>query len=56
VIRTTEDRGVILLLDERFAYREYREQFPREWADARKITLKNAAAQIQAFWNGENML
>jgi Rad3-related DNA helicase len=56
VIRTTEDRGVILLLDERFAYREYREQFPREWADARKITLRNAAAQIQAFWNGENML
>jgi Rad3-related DNA helicase len=56
VIRTTEDRGVILLLDERFAYRGYREQFPREWADARKITLRNAAAQIQAFWNGENML
>uniref|UniRef100_I5AW19 DNA helicase, Rad3 n=1 Tax=Eubacterium cellulosolvens (strain ATCC 43171 / JCM 9499 / 6) TaxID=633697 RepID=I5AW19_EUBC6 len=56
VIRTTEDRGVILLLDERFAYREYREQFPREWADARKITLRNAAAQIQAFWNGESML
>ena len=32
VIRTDEDRGVILLLDDRFADRRYRETFPREWA------------------------
>nr|WP_027870537.1 ATP-dependent DNA helicase [[Eubacterium] cellulosolvens] len=56
VIRTTGDRGVIALLDERFAYREYREQFPREWADARKMTLRNAGEQIQSFWNGENVI
>ena len=32
VIRTDKDRGVILLLDERFAGRDYQKLFPREWA------------------------
>ena len=31
VIRTEEDRGIILLLDERFARYPYRRMFPREW-------------------------
>ncbi len=31
VIRTTEDEGIILLLDDRFLKREYLELFPREW-------------------------
>ena len=35
VIRTSEDRGVILLLDERFLQREYGALFPREWEKRR---------------------
>lgn len=31
VIRTKEDKGVILLLDDRFWDRDYQEIFPREW-------------------------
>lgn len=31
VIRTPEDRGVILLLDDRFLRRDHLELFPREW-------------------------
>ena len=31
VIRTESDRGVILLLDDRFRAMRYREVFPREW-------------------------
>lgn len=31
VIRTMEDEGIILLLDDRFLKREYQELFPREW-------------------------
>ena len=31
VIRTERDRGLILLLDDRFQQRQYRETFPREW-------------------------
>lgn len=33
VIRTKEDKGVILLLDDRFWDRDYQEIFPREWQD-----------------------
>ena len=33
VIRTDEDRGVILLLDERFRDGRYQETFPREWKE-----------------------
>jgi len=31
VIRTTEDRGALYLMDERFAQREVRRLFPRWW-------------------------
>ncbi len=31
VIRTAEDAGVIILLDERFLQGDYRRLFPREW-------------------------
>lgn len=33
VIRTREDRGVILLLDERFCSPDYKGLFPREWEE-----------------------
>lgn len=33
MIRTKEDKGVILLLDDRFWDRDYQEIFPREWQD-----------------------
>ena len=51
VIRTTEDTGVILLLDERFSRQENRELFPVEWADARACTLRSAGEEIRGFWN-----
>lgn len=50
VIRTDEDEGVILLLDERFAGRQYLELFPREWADYAFCTRKNAGEKIRSFW------
>lgn len=50
VIRTDEDRGVILLLDERFCRQQYREIFPREWADFEICSLKSAGAKLKAFW------
>ena len=39
VIRTKEDRGVILLLDDRFLGRDYGEIFPREWKDRSSCRL-----------------
>lgn len=55
VIRTDEDEGVIMLLDERFAGRQYRELFPREWADYSFCTTKNAAEKIRRFWDGRGV-
>ncbi len=51
VIRTKEDRGVVLLLDERFLQREYLELFPQEWQGYEKCTIKNAEQKIKAFWD-----
>lgn len=51
VIRTKEDRGVVLLLDERFLQREYLELFPQEWQGYEKCTIKNAGQKIKAFWD-----
>ena len=50
VIRTKEDTGAILLMDERFLNRDYRNLFPREWNDACTCTLGNVEKHLQAFW------
>ncbi len=50
VIRTHEDEGVILLLDERFLYREYLQLFPREWADYGICSLDNLEGKLTEFW------
>lgn len=50
VIRTDEDRGVILLLDERFLQSDYVPLFPREWEDRRICTVLQLEEEIAAFW------
>lgn len=50
VIRTSEDTGVILLLDERFNSRQYKELFPREWKQPAICTIHNVSSQIDEFW------
>lgn len=51
VIRTMEDRGIILLLDERFITKQVAETFPAEWADYQVVTLGTVAGAIEDFWN-----
>lgn len=51
MIRTKEDTGAILLMDERFMNRDYRNLFPREWNDAYTCTLGNVEKHLQAFWD-----
>ena len=53
VIRTDEDVGVIVLLDERFGQMQYRRSFPREWSDCETCTLKNVKEKLEKFWSGE---
>lgn len=50
VIRTEEDQGVIVLLDERFMGRQYREIFPREWEGLRTCRLENMKGHLDGFW------
>ena len=50
VIRTQQDKGVILLLDERFMESQYRALFPREWSDIRRITVRNITKEVRDFW------
>lgn len=51
VIRTASDRGIILLLDDRFLRSDYRGLFPREWSDCRRVTLKTLEQELRAFWS-----
>lgn len=53
VIRTDQDRGVILLLDDRFAGRQYVELFPREWDDYQVCNRQNVAGMLTEFWKRE---
>ena len=50
VIRTKEDRGVILLLDDRFLGRDYGEIFPREWKDRSSCRLNTVEEPVSRFW------
>ena len=51
VIRTQDDRGVVLLLDDRFTRSEYARLFPKHWAH--RIVLRGAEAlqaELERFW------
>ena len=50
VIRTDEDRGIVVLLDERFLSRDYQGLFPADWDKAQGCTLKAVAEQVKRFW------
>ncbi len=51
VIRTMEDKGVILLLDDRFLREEYLAMFPREWSSYQVVNRTSAAQAINRFWD-----
>lgn len=51
VIRRAEDRGILLLLDERFLYSGNQQLFPKEWADYKVLTVNQVQEEGKAFWN-----
>lgn len=54
VIRTETDKGVILLIDARFADSRYTELFPHLWRDYRKPSpARGVGETLRAFWEGE---
>lgn len=50
VIRTEEDKGVIALLDDRFAGRRYLEIFPRGWRKLTYCNVKTIGEKVEQFW------
>lgn len=53
VIRTKEDKGVILLLDERFLERDNLNLFPREWEDFETCSLDSISVLLNHFWENQ---
>lgn len=54
VIRTTEDRGVILLLDDRFLQADYQYLYPREWNERKICNVENIETYLESFWEKKN--
>jgi Rad3-related DNA helicase len=50
VIRTAEDVGVILLLDERFMQKQYTALFPQEWYPYEIVSLSSMKERLDDFW------
>lgn len=50
VIRTENDKGVIVLLDERFLQGYNRRLFPREWNGYKEVTLNTIGEKVEEFW------
>ncbi|MDR1699636.1 MAG: ATP-dependent DNA helicase, partial [Lachnoclostridium sp.] len=50
VIRTAQDKGVVLLLDERFALRSYYDLFPREWYPNESVRNETLEQVLKKFW------
>jgi Rad3-related DNA helicase len=52
VIRSEEDKGIIVLLDDRFLQKKYLELFPREWFSFASIRNKDDIIKnIDQFWS-----
>jgi DNA excision repair protein ERCC-2 len=54
VIRTENDRGIIILVDYRYTVRAYKELFPVEWQHVYSCSsIKKIERYIKEFWENE---
>ena len=51
MIRTMEDVGIVVLLDERFLQFSYQKLFPREWESFEVVTVDSVAGRVSRFWD-----
>ena len=51
VIRTEKDRGVVLLIDQRFGTHRYRSLLPREWQPIRCGSEQHLGERLKQFWD-----
>lgn len=51
VIRTEEDKGMILLIDRRFGEDRYLDLYPEEWFPVDRVSTENIKTVLEEFWN-----
>ena len=51
VIRTAEDVGIVVLMDDRFRTGTYRRLFPAEWRECRETDSAQIGDKISRFWD-----
>lgn len=52
VIRSEEDRGVVLLIDTRYTEPSYRKMLPEEWRPVFVLNTERARNRLEEFWKG----
>ena len=52
VIRTAKDRGIVLLVDQRYARYSYRSMLPKHWQPVRIRNKSDLEAALDDFWEG----
>jgi Rad3-related DNA helicase len=51
VIRTESDRGVVVLIDDRYATEQYKMMFPLHWSHAKYAhSAEELAGEVKKFW------
>jgi DNA excision repair protein ERCC-2 len=56
VIRTETDRGIAILIDDRFSNRKYQCLFPKEWSHLKRINdLLELSIDLNDFWSKEEI-
>jgi DNA excision repair protein ERCC-2 len=55
VIRSEEDRGLIVLMDDRFLEKNYGQSLPHEWFEASpgELVSRKILGDIEEFWKGQ---
>jgi DNA excision repair protein ERCC-2 len=57
LIRTEKDRGIIVLIDERFSHARYRRLFPEHWLGFQVVQSKNEIKyHLESFWHIQEKL
>jgi DNA excision repair protein ERCC-2 len=58
VIRTENDKGIVMLIDDRFSSRVYKNLYPKEWRPVRYKCNEDLRSIISSFWreNSEKQL
>ncbi|SHJ52675.1 ATP-dependent DNA helicase [Paramaledivibacter caminithermalis] len=55
VIRTEKDRGIVLLIDDRFSYNYYKRIFPKEWRhNIQVFSPEHTKIMTTSFWYNSN--